>query len=634
MAQDLQSLIGKRYDLVKIVRKQRSGWNVGIIPSFLGGINDKLPADLIEDTQTSIIENLSFLGGTLKSDTGYIEFASQLDDVAKGLFEHKSADGSAVKLCVTNKTVYKYNITEDEWQVIKGLTSTTLSANMSGGATSATVTSEAGFTVGAVFAVVLDDGTQMIREVGSTAANTINFTPAAPGSGVIATSANNVIEGAELSGDDDNQVVFTPVPGNEWTAFTNGVDGPLRYEATADTVVSIASLSSGTLAADTVCKTMVMYKSTLILLNLIEAGVYRPYKYQWSVPGTPTNWTGGNSGNNSLLDSRDHIRAAKPIGTSLAVYTSNGITMVTYQGKVGAFFRADTAVYGEAAGSQGVGAVSPNAVFALPDQAVIQTSDGIYLYRGGASVELLSDDVFKGTFGAQGDMDGNALAQNFNHFFNRTNEVFFFYRSTSSTAFPDKALVFDLSTKAFRKRKFTDEIACAGDISDTPTAVTINDLVGTIDEQSWLLGGDAIVTGIGTVLLGTVTSLYAMEYNYITVEDAGTIISWEFQTKDFDGVDKYLTLDWVEFDAAAIAATVSYSTDRGATWIDIGDITIPIPSGGGRRGKQSQADPHMTPRRFHISTTAQRFRFRVAGTGGGAEFGKMAFRFKETFVTP
>lgn len=626
MAADLQSLL-RNDDPVRMVKKDRSGWSIGRIPSFVGGMNDAVPADLIEDTETALTDNYSYIGGSLKSDTGWIRYASQLRETPKGMFEHKQADGSSTRLCVTNKTVYKYNVTHDEWQVVKGTHSPTLTADLLENETEITVASPSGWAVGAVFGVVLDGGAHLIRTVTGIAASVISFSPAAGAtSSVIATSGNSAVLGPILAGDDSNQIVFTAIPDQEWTVFTNGVNVPYRYDATSDDCVTIASL--GDLPTTTVCKTLGMFKSTLILANLIEAGTYRNYKLQWAKPGDPTDWTDTNAGNNSLLDSRDAIMAIKPIGSNMGVYRSNSIVTMSYQGASGnAFFRFDTSIYGEIAGSQGVGAVSPNAVFALPDEAVILTSDGIYLYRGGFNIQLISDPVFKGTFGAQGDMDGQSLNLNFVHFFDRTNEVFFFYRSTIATAFPDRALVLNLSTGKFRKRDlggFThnQEITCAADTSDVPTFTAIDDLVGSIDDQAWLLGSDAAVSGIGTVLLGTNELDYVMEYNYITqLEDDLPFIA-EFRTKEISAGDRHITLDWIEFNMAATVGAVFYSTDLGQTWIGINDWAsdADIPGGG------SSSD--IKPRRMHLNITDRRFQFRVR-TVGSAEIHGMSFRYKE-----
>ncbi len=293
---------------------------------------------------------------------------------------------------------------------------------------------------------------------------------------------------------------------------------------------------------------------------------------------------------------------------------------MSFQGGAGdSFFRFDTSIYGEDSGSQGVGAVSPNAVFALPDESIIMTSDGIYLYRGGFNVQLISDGIFEGTFSARGDMDGQNLGQNFLHFFDRTNEVFCFYRSTAATAFPDKAVVLNLTTGAWRKRLFSDEITSAGDTSDSPTFTAIDDLVGTINEQAWLLGSDAVVSGIGTVLLGTVTSLRTMEYNYLAPDDDGTTIVWEVQSKEFDGVDIDILMAWVELEFGAVSGTVSYSTDGGQNWTAVGTVT---------------GDVEVIPRRYDFDLAARKFRFRATGSGGGAEIGKLAFKYKESYVSP
>jgi hypothetical protein len=270
-------------------------------------------------------------------------------------------------------------------------------------------------------------------------------------------------------------------------------------------------------------------------------------------------------------------------------------------------------------GNQGVGVVSPNAVYALPDEAVIMTSDGIYLYRGGASIELISDSIFNGTFGAQGDMDGESLGQSFVHFADRTNEVFFFYRSIDATAFPDKALIFDLLTKKFRKRNFSDEITSAGDNTSTPTTATIDSLDGSIDEQTWTLAGSVIASGLGTILLGTVTAQQVMEYNYLAATDNGTLIGWLVETKDFDGVDRDVIMDWLEVEWGAAVGVVQYSTDSGQSWLQLG-IGI--------------TDTDFISRRSHVNKTAGKFRFRAVGQGGGGQIGKLSFKFKEASVAP
>jgi hypothetical protein len=108
-----------------------------------------------------------------------------------------------------------------------------------------------------------------------------------------------------------------------------------------------------------------------------------------------------------------------------------------------------------------------------------------------------------------------------------------------------------------------------------------------------------------------------MEYNYITPNDAGVDIAWEVQTKDFHGVHQYLMVDWVEFEFSASNGTVSYSLDSGQNWISIGTLT---------------GSSDLMPRRYHIDAIGKKFRFRIKGDGGGCQIGKLAFRFKESYI--
>jgi hypothetical protein len=168
-------------------------------------------------------------------------------------------------------------------------------------------------------------------------------------------------------------------------------------------------------------------------------------------------------------------------------------------------------------------------------------------------------------------------------------------------------------------RILSDEVISAGDNTGTPTTATIDSLEGSIDDQAWLLGGQVITSGIGTVLLCTADDKQVLEYNYITPTDNGTTLLWGVETKDIDGVNRDLIIDWIEFEVGAVFALFQYSPDSGASWVTVGT---------------SIANADFGPIRKHVNDTAGKFRFRVVGTGGGGQIGKLSFKFKEAFVVP
>lgn len=622
MSSDLSSLFGNRVDPIQAKRKPETDpWQIAVIPALVGGLNSTVPTGLLNDNQSPRMENVTLRGNRPRVDTGYVAFADALLGVPKGEFEHTTADGTVTVLVVTDATVYKYNSTEDDWQVIKGDTSSDLDGAVSGGATSITVTSDTDFTVGAVIGIVLDSGKQHITTIDALpGANVIDLTDAVPGSGVVAADANLVLEGQELSGDDDHQVVFVPVPSDEWTVIINGVNLPMKYDATLDTVVAVTNVTDVLTGGSDTVRTGVVFKEALIFGNIVEAGVEKPYKYFWADPGNPDNWTTGNSGNNPLLDGREDIIAMKPIGPSCAIYRNGSIVRLDFRGAVGALFNANTTVWGTDKGSQPVGAVSPNSVFILPDEHLVFSSDGFYLYRGGYSTQLISGPVFEHVFGTEGDLDTGNIHRSFVFFMDRHNEVWFFYKSTDGTLFCDRAVILDLEHRTWRFRRFSaDEITSAGVHSNVVPGVAIDDLVGTIDEQMFLLSGASASGSVPTIFLGLVTAKAVVDYNYLSPDDNGTELDWFIDTKDIDGIDRSLLHDRVEvYMGASTLGEVKYSTDMGATYISLGSIT---------------GDTNVVPRRFHKQFTARKWRYRISGSGGGAEIGKISFKFKEASIS-
>jgi hypothetical protein len=359
---------------------------------------------------------------------------------------------------------------------------------------------------------------------------------------------------------------------------------------------------------------MCLYESALFLFNLIDGGTEKPYMSRYSESADPTTWSGGNAGTNNLLDVRDSIVGAKPLGRDLIVYRSSGLVRCTFIGGTDVY--AWKAInFGESTGTEGVGLVSPNAIHADDDSHVFLSNKGVFEYRGGLSLTHISEAIFFGTFDSEGDLDHNKIHRAFVQFMDRRRELHCFYADDTAT-FPNKAVILDLSNGKWRKRRWADEMSCSSSRDDVE-AVAIQDLVGTILEQTWTYAGMAAAGNTPLLMLGSYgTQVY--EYNYVNPMDDDADIPWHFYTKKFRYVDRVGRHDWVAIQAAGAAASIARVPASDPAGDPDGDHT-----------KAIAASAPMREVRGHMQYTDEAIQYKIWGDGGGAELGSLSFKVRE-----
>lgn len=598
--------------------KQEADWEILTIPILSGGLNTRGSPELIDGQETPRSENMSFREERTRSDLGYIQFADitlvSLHGQVQGVYQHRTAAGTTEDLLVTKLSLFSYNLTNDAWEIkpggVLGDGNTTLSSGETLGTTVIRVADTVGFTVGKLVGIRLDDGTQDLTTVVSISAG-VSIT-IFTGLTDDAASGLAMIQGPVFAGTDVHQIVFVPVPEKEWTAFTNGVDVPFKYDGSTCEIIPNLPFSG-----NIICRTMVMFKNTLVLMNIVENGSEKPYLVMWSDVGDVEEWVLGDAGNNPLVDARDDIIAANPLGRDIIIYRKKSIVRMEFVGAAFELFRWRTMVFGEILGAQGVGAASPNSVFALADQHIVLAQEGIYLYKGGISIELISQKLFAGTFDRDGDVDPNKSLRNFSQYFDRTNEVYFMYADLENT-FPSKALVLDVETFRWRKRKFLSTFVGSGIRTEVnATGIAIINLVGTIIEQTWIIGGAAAQGGIPDVMLvspTTTTVGRVVRIDYITEQEADNDIAWRVETKDFRAGDRLWRVDWIEIKVKGPAVTIEKSYDNGRSFTDVGVTT---------------ATGAFAKSRFFIQEVTEQVRFKFSADSGGAELGVIQFKIRE-----
>jgi len=587
-------------------------WTVHTIPTLSGGVNTAVPEYLIDDAETVRCINMTLHGDRVRCDTGYVAVGTGTTLVGrpKGAFQHRDASGNSKILLVTDNRVYEYAahaLIDDEWVYVSDGNATAVVAPGEGiGDTVINVADTAGFVNGRPIGVTQNDGSQhqaLIVGIGAGAPGTITIDV---GLTVASAATKVVVQGFVLTGNDDNQVVFAAVPSNEWVVFTNGVNYPMRYDGA--TVEVIPNLPSG---GNFICKTLSLYKVGYLLLgNLIEGGTARPYKVVWCDAGDPTNWSTGDASYVNLVDVRDDILCITPLGDYVIVYRSRSVVRGEFLGLPVATFLWRTTIHGLSITSQGGGVVSANSVFALPGMHIFAGRAGIFGYDGGFSVEEISKPIYETVFSSRGDMDGSKLHRSFISYVDKEGELYYHYCAITDT-FPKRAAVLDIRNGKWRTRLYQNELTFAVDkqrgAGEEPR---IMDLVGTIGEQSWIIGGAGLSGDSPVILLGGPTKVY--EYDFVVPTEDGATMNWLIITKRFRTVNRYSRYKWFELDykGGPIAVLRKY---RGG-WVNI--TTLPMSA-------------IMTRRRVYDDHVSKGIQYWFWSAAAGSELGVLSMKYRE-----
>jgi hypothetical protein len=539
-------------------------WQNKFIPQVTGGIDlDDIP-DIIDDGKFLQLDNMLYYKGELKKDTGYADFADVVLGTPRKVIQHITAAGTANTFLITNTSLYRLNGAGTGWLVVQlaGGGDTTLSANASGGATSITVTAITNFADGDVIGIRLDDGTDHVTTInGAPAGSTINFDDAIPGSGVVATSGNDVTEGLTLSGSNDVFVDAVTVPWSDQLVFTNGVDDPQYYDPTSTEVQEVPNLpASGNLQ----CTALAVWDASLILIGTIEGGTNYNQRIRWCDKGDLTEWTTGDASYIDLLDSTDKVLRGLTLGPHIIIYRDNSITRGAILNNAIQRFQWDTMVTAQ-------GAMSSGSIVDMGDAHFVVGKDRVYTYRGGFDIDSqVGQDIEPLLFGDDAETDEAETHRMFCVYITDRKDIWIIYQTTSGTG-PNKAIRLSTRYGAYTTRDFTEEFWGHGESVDA-NSFTWNDLVGSWEVQTWKWNSTSIVGQSKTVLLCR-NDGQVVEYDFITANDDGTAKTWTIETPDLVHPNAEIRHDYIEMKCCGGEATIEYSVDGGQNYSTLETFT-------------------------------------------------------------
>lgn len=581
-----------------------ASWAIATVQRMIAGLDTSAGVAQIEDEAFTAMKNVAIREGKAVLDTGYTELTTGgIDSKIRAIFEHVTNAGTRDTIAVTNSRMYKL-VTNNLWFLLTDGVATTLNGGESGGATNLLVNDSAGFVAGQPVGVVLDTGSEHHTTVDTVPDGThVTIDDSLPSP---AADAKAVTQSLAFSGSDDEQVVITFFPGTEWSVVINGVDPPHFYNSSL-----IAKIPNLPASGNLVAKTGSIFKDHLILINTIAGGTNEPSKVYWSDTGDPTNWSTGNAGFQELFTTRDELIAAKPLGDNLIIYGTRTITKMEFVGDDILLFNFKQMLHGVSVGSEGIGAASPNSVFIGDGFHLVAGHDSIYIYKGGFSVEKISEKIFKGFFDVTGEIARDKLSKNFLVFMDERDELFYFYTRSGDT-FPAAALVFNLRAGLWWPRVFKQEFTTAG--TRLSTSATIWSLmVGTWAESTSTWSSMSLQADFPQVLLpGTDSNVY--NYDFVTPTEDGTAIDFFITSKSFRSPGMRLRYDWWEFVLSGTSVELTVSTDGGSTFVSLGTMT-----------PGSVQDII----RLYEQKVTQEYQFKLSGSGGGFSLAAWAHRFRQ-----
>ena len=530
-------------------------WAYQFMERLNGGLDTSDRPELVKDTKALSNINIRYDESRVLVDYGFTTFSQVVRGTPRLDFQFFLKNGSSILVLVTNATFYRWDTTAAEWQYVSDGTSTTLSTNEASGQTELSVTSESGFSASDHIGIALNDGTQHQTTIASTAAGTITVDDALPSA---ADSGKAVVKAIDFTGNDDKTPVVTT-----WAAFdklyiTNGVDSPKEFDGTE--ITTISNLPS---SGNFVCAVLTVFEGYLHFFNTVEGGTAFPQRHRWSEPGSDSNFN-ENVNFEDLYDNEDFIVGAESIGTYLIIYRERSIYRTERLGLENKTWQTIKTIDAE-------GTYNHDCIINLGDEHLFFGNSNFYSYDGGFSIEPIGDELFSKIFAQDGELNPGFTQRTFGVYIEELDEAWWFYPA-GSDEFCKNVIKLKIATRAWSTREYADQITGFG-FFQAQNDLTWQNAPGTWAAYvgPWL--SKQVQSNSPTVHLMSKTNLRVYEYDYITADDNGVAISYEFITKDFYIPNWELRFDRYDFKLKGTNILIEASYDQGDSWTTLGTVS-------------------------------------------------------------
>lgn len=519
-----------------------------------GGLRYDLPADLISEIEMSDCRNVFSEDGLIKKRYGYKTMGSNLplDGAVLGIDQFYKFDGNSWLLAMTENEIYKWLPNLGTW-------------------------------------------------------NTISDALGAYGINAYGANAYGANAGDAFSGADTDffsyDYIRKTTETDPWWIMTNGVDPIKKFTGNGAISDLISDFPTG--VTSLLAKHVIEFKDHLLLLDVVENGDRYPQRVRWSDTADPEDFINGNASYQDLTGA-DWITGAIKFKGDYIVIVKERSVWVGYPTGTTDIFQFDQKM-------AGTGSPAEKTIESLGDEIIFLGWDDVYVFNG-IDYEAIGTPIQRQLFAT---LNPQQIGRCFGVVIEEQKEYWLFVPSTDkshiggsgSSTYPDIAWCFNYNLNTWTRHSFSDFITMYG-YYELESTMTIDDLVGTIDEQTWRFDDRTILQAFPTNLFGD-SSGNIYEYSRSVNNDDGTTIDSWFSTKDFNltqlmqrwrglRMDVYYTGRW----------DVEYSIDKGKTWVTIATLSL----------NDNLED--MQSIYFRLDCTMARFRLRNNYDGEHAEFSR------------
>lgn len=376
------------------------------------------------------------------------------------------------------------------------------------------------------------------------------------------------VTGAGLNGTAGTPYSFAVSQGK--LVFTQGVDDVQVADLNGATY---AALNAGAVAA----RYIERFGDCLFLGHTLESASAKPFRTRWSVNGDHTDWSGEGSGFHETTAFPYAVQGIKKLVDKMAVYYEDAIEVSSLTGILPPFqfdlVIPDTGLY------------APRTLAAYRDSHIFLGTDDFYLFNG-SSLSAIGAAIRTAIFD---NVNPNAPRSHFGLTIANKQEYLAFLNLGAGAA-PTHVYIFNWGNGTWYP--WTVSGPLCGCMHRVDGSLTIDELVGTIDEQLWQFNSPMLLSSSPALVTGhSDGKAYIWDSAYTSDNGAAILCRWT--SKDFTSrilssyepvIGKEFTIRRIYFDyydyGIAVTLSFSFSLDGGATWTDPVNVTI----GGGAAG--------------------------------------------------
>lgn len=286
-----------------------------------------------------------------------------------------------------------------------------------------------------------------------------------------------------------------------------------------------------------------------------------PYRHRRPVRGDHTDWTGLGSGFRDQDEFPYHMQGMKKLGTQMILYYEQSIEACIGQPAAAAPFRYETRV-GD------IGLYAAYTLAGRNDRHFMLGTDDFYSFNGATPQPIgqqVRDDVFATLNTGKLHMMWGIVVP--------APQEYLAALVSGGADYPDTGWVFNWVRQIWTKWTIPSHRCAAIYRVDDP--ITIDELIGTIDEQNWEFDSLAVQTAYPSLLTGTQDG-YVMQWSPLKKSDDGDAITCRWTSHDFTAEkvfgrpDRQIVLERLGIEYKGTGAEfdldISYSVDGGDTW--------------------------------------------------------------------